>query len=71
MGGLQQSVWFERWTQRGVERLQQSVWSRGGPTWKQAPCLSLGVSDRVSELHKGRSCFHSADGKDVEGGMTP
>ena len=42
-----------------------------GPTWKQAPCLSLGVSDSVSDLYKGRCCFHSADGKDVEGGMTP
>lgn len=42
-----------------------------GPTWQQAPCLSLAGRDRVSELHKGRSCFHSADGKDVEGGDDP
>jgi hypothetical protein len=60
-------LWMGYSSQSGLRGGQRE----SGPTWKQAPRLSLGVSDRVSELHKGRSCFHSADGKDVEGGMTP
>ena len=55
VGGLQQSVWFERWAGgSGAQRAWASVVT--------GPVPEPGGRDRVSELHQGRSCFHSADG---------